>query len=326
MEVLFMIFGLVNKDSGAGYHRVMMPLLTMPGVDAYITNAVTPADFEAKKPSVIYYNRVVSDDVLLHARKAGCKIVVDVDDYWRLDVHHIAYDSYIQNNFEALQLKHLHMADVVTTTHHRLAEKIYPHNKNVVILPNAIPKHEYFNVQHLPAERLRIFWQGSITHERDIELLRNPFKRLDKNKYLMVIAGCTRHEAWDRMIAAYTNGLQLNGCLLTGCAPADYYRHYQYADVCVAPLTSTTFNALKSNLKILEAAHIGVPVIASNVLPYTGMEGVCYVHKQSDWHKHIKALEDESERAHRGAVLKEYCATHYNHAMINLKRKQCLLG
>lgn len=319
------IFGLVNKDSGAGFHRIMMPLLMMEGIDAYITNAITPADFEKQKPNAIYYNRVISDDVILHARSAGCKIIVDVDDYWRLDVHHIAYESYMQNNFEALQIKHLHLADLVTTTHELLAEKIYPYNKNIVVLPNAIPRHDYFPVEKTISEKLRIFWQGSITHGADIELLRNPIKRLDKNSHLMVMAGYTKHEVWDRMIAAYTNSLQMPGYLLPGCAPAEYYKNYSYADVCLAPLVNTAFNTLKSNLKILEAANMGLPVIASAVYPYVGMPGVCYVHKQADWYKHIQALGNEKERISRGIELQNYCSLNYNYTAINNKRKLCFI-
>jgi hypothetical protein len=125
------------------------------------------------------------------------------------------------------------------------------------------------------------------------------------------------------MIAAYTNGLQLKGCLLNSCGPAEYYKYYRYADICLAPLANTLFNAMKSNLKILEAANMGLPVIASHVQPYTGMDGVCYVYKQSDWHKWICALEDENERVSRGACLKQYCNKHYNYSSINQKRKEC---
>ena len=319
------VFGLVNKDSGAGFHRVMMPLLMMEGIKPYITNAVTPADFEKHQPGAIYYNRVISDDVILCARGAGCKVIVDIDDYWRLDVHHIAYKSYVKNNFESLQIKHLHLADVVTTTHEWLAEKIYPYNKNVVVLPNAIPRHKYFPVEKTISEKLRIFWQGSITHGLDIELLRNPVKRLNKNRHLMVMAGYTKHDVWDRMVAAYTNGLQMPGYLLPGCPPTEYYKKYSYADVCLAPLTGTLFNSLKSNLKILEAANMGLPVIASNVHPYTGIPGVCYVDKQTDWYKHIQELDNESERLHRGTTLQQYCAANYNYTIINSKRRECFI-
>lgn len=317
-----MIFGLINKDSGPGYHRIHMPLVSMKGVDAYITNHITPEDFATKKPTAIYYNRAVSDDVILHARAVGCKIVVDVDDYWLLDPHHIAYQHYKDNFFESLQIKHLHLADLVTTTHARLAEKIYPYNKNVVILPNAIPAS--FTAERTQAERTRIFWQGSITHEKDIELLRNPVKRLDKQSFAMILAGYTQHPAWDKMVAAYTNGLQMPGMVLPGSGPESYYQHYQHADICVAPLLDTCFNSMKSNLKVLEAAHLGLPVIASKVNPYLNMPGLCYVEKQSDWYKWLMTLTDASEREARGKELQDYCRRTYDYIMINLKRKQCL--
>lgn len=321
------IFGLINKHSGAGFHRVMVPLLTMRGITPYITNSITPQDFITRKPHAVYYNRVVSDEVLQHARAAGCKVVLDVDDYWLLDAHHIANNVYVQHNFAALQIKHLQQADVVTTTHHRLAEKIAPYNKNVVILPNAIPQHsDYFNTPHIQSDKLRLFWQGSITHERDIALLRNPVKRLNKNNYTMVMGGYTNGEhVWQRMAAMYTNSNRLHSLLLPGVDPTEYYSHYSHADVCLVPLTRTPFNALKSNLKILEAANLCLPVIASHVQPYTGMPGVCYVHNQGDWYKHMQALANETERKQRGQELQQFCARHYNHAMINLKRKECFL-
>jgi len=320
------IFGLINKHSGAGFHRIMVPLLTMQGITPYITNSITPQDFITRKPNAIYYNRVVSDDVLQHARAAGCRVVVDVDDYWLLDDHHIASNVYKQHNFAALQVKHLQQADVVTTTHHRLAEKIAPYNKNVVILPNAIPQQsDYFTAPHTPAEKLRLFWQGSITHERDIALLRNPVKRLNKNSCIMVMAGYTPgDDVWQRTAAMYTNSNRLQSQLLPALDPTEYYRHYRHADVCLVPLTSTPFNALKSNLKILEAANLGLPVIASHVQPYTGMQGVCYVHNQSHWYQHIQALTNETERLQHGKELQQFCNHHYNHAIINLKRKECL--
>jgi len=319
-----MLFGLINKNSGPGFHRVMMPLLMMQGIDTYITNAITPEDFETKKPSAIFYNRVISDDVLALAKKHACKIVLDIDDYWLLDEHHIASAIYREHNFEALQIRHLQQADIVTTTHSRLAEKIYPYNKNVVVLPNAIPQHEYFTTHKTEAPNLRLFWQGSITHERDIELLRNPFKRLDKNSYTMVLAGYTKHEAWDRMVSAYTNGLRLKGCILPGVPPQEYYSNYQYADVCLAPLVNSTFNALKSNLKILEAANLALPVIASHVQPYLNLP-VLYAKHQTGWCKHIHALTDAATRTQLGLQLKQYCDEHYNFAAINQQRMACFV-
>lgn len=319
------VFGLISRNSGPGFHRILVPLILMPETDAYVTNAVTEEDFEKRKPDVVYYNRIISDDVLRLQSRYHFRVVVDVDDWWELDPHHILFKYSKENNMPAHQVKHLRIADVVTCTHERLAEKVYQYNKNVVVCPNAIPEHEYFPVVHTISAKghKRIFWQGSVTHEADINMLRGTIRNLDREMFMMVMAGYTEELAWERMADCFTNYKRMPGVVLPGAPPWEYYKNYQYADVCVVPLLSTKFNVMKSNLKILEAAHSGLPVIASNVHPYKNMEGVMYVDRKEDWRKWLYAQE---EWVHRANVLKEYCEKHYSFTEINLKRRAAIIN
>jgi glycosyltransferase involved in cell wall biosynthesis len=319
------IFGLINRNSGPGFHRVMMPLLLMKETDAYITNAVEESDFEKRRPDLIYYNRLISDDVLRLQSKYHFRIAVDVDDWWELDTHHILYKHSRDNNFPAHQIKHLRMADVVTCTHERLAEKVYEFNKNVVVCPNAIPEHDYFPVQRTVSANghKRIFWQGSVTHEADVNLLRSTVKKLDKEKFMMVMAGYTEQIEWERMGDCFTNYKKMPGVVLPGTVPWEYYKNYQYADICVVPLLSTRFNVMKSNLKILEAAHSGLPCIASNVHPYKNMEGVMYADKKQDWYNWLMA---QNEWPGRAEALSAYCKKFFNFEEINQKRRAAIVG
>lgn len=315
-----MIFGLVNKNSGPGWHRITIPLLLMPDTDVYVTNAITEEDFEKRKPSAVFYNRVISDDIIRLQGKYNFLIVCDVDDWWHLDPHHIMFKESKKQNFAEHQIKNLRNANVVTCTHERLADMIYPYNKNVVILPNAIPYDEtYFPVKHEPTvtNKHRVFWQGSVTHEKDIELLRKTMKNLDVSKYFAVMSGYTEQVEWERMADCFTNYKKLTHVVLPGAPPHEYYKAYRYADVCVVPLLSTKFNKYKSNLKILEAAHSGLPVIASNVHPYKNMDGVMYVDKSTDWMKWLQAVDEWDERAR---VLKNYCDKEFNFEEINKRR------
>lgn len=314
------IFGLINKNSGPGFHRIMVPLLLMAEVDAYITNAIQEEDFEKRRPDAIYYNRTVSNEILALRSKYGFKVIVDVDDYWQLDPHHIMFRYYRDNHVPALQVRNIKQADVVTTTHERLAELIYPLNKNVVIVPNAIPDHEYFPINKTQSAQghTRIFWQGSITHEKDIAILRSTVKHLDKDKFMMVLAGYTEAAEWERMADTFTNYKKLHGCIKPGLSPHEYYQNYQYADVCVVPLLSTRFNGYKSNLKILEAAHSSLPVIASNVHPYKEMP-VLYADKKEDW---LKWLNDKEALEESAVKLAAYCKEKYNFDEINKRRRE----
>lgn len=314
------IFGLVNRNSGPGFHRIHLPLLLMPDVDIYVTNAVQEEDFEKRKPSAIYYNRIVSDEVLRLQSKYHFRVIVDVDDWWHLDPHHIMFKYSKENNIPAHAEKHLRIADVVTCTHERLAEKVYEFNKNVVVLPNAIPKNcEYFPSVHSPTKtgKKRIFWQGSVTHEKDIELLRKTIKSLDVDRWIMVMSGYTKQVEWERMADCFTNYKKLSNVVLPGSKPTEYYQAYQYADVCVVPLLSTKFNSMKSCLKILEGAHSGLPVIASNVHPYKNIDGVMYANSSADWGKWLRAQDEWCDRA---KVLQEFADKHFNFEEINKRR------
>lgn len=319
------IFGLINKNSGPGFHRIHVPLLLMPDVDCYITNAVTEEDFEKRKPDVIYYNRLVSDEVLALQSRYHFRVVVDVDDYWHLDPHHIMFRFSKQNSVPRHQEKNLRSADLVTCTHDRLAEEVYKLNKNVVVLPNAIPKNlpDFFPTDRTQSAKghQRVFWQGSVTHEKDLALLRDAIKKLPKDKFMMVMAGYTEQIEWERMADCYTNYKKMPGVVLPGSGTTEYYRNYQYADVCVVPLLSTKFNCYKSNLKILEAAHSGLPVIASNVHPYKDIPGVMYVDRREHW---LSWLLDTGAWAEKARVLKEYCDKEFNFESINLKRAAIL--
>lgn len=299
----------------------MMPLLLMPDTDVYVTNAVQEEDFEKRRPDAIYYNRTVSDEVLRLQSRYHFRVIVDVDDWWHLDPHHIMFRTSKQTNGPAHAVKHLQIADVVTTTHERLAEEVSKYNKNVVVCPNAIPKHEYFPVQFTQSAKghKRIFWQGSVTHEADVKILRSTVKKLDPAKYMMVMAGYTEQVEWERMADYFTDHKRMPGVVLPGLSPFEYYRNYQYADVCVVPLLSTKFNQYKSNLKILEAAHSGLPVIASNVHPYKKMEGVMYVDKQADWLRWLTMTDVWDETA---AMLKRHCERFFNFNTINAKRRE----
>lgn len=317
------IFGLINKNSGPGFHRVMMPLLHMKNVDAYITNAIEEEDFEAKKPDWILYNRRISDEVLRLQSKYHFRVSVDVDDYWHLNPQHIMFRYHKDNNDAAHQIKHIQIADLVTTTHERLAEEVYKLNKNVIVVPNAIPNDE----QYFPTVRTqsakghkRIFWQGSVTHEADIKMLEKTIKQLDKDRFMMVMAGYTEQVEWERMADIFTNRQQMPGVVLPGEAPTKYYANYQYADIAVVPLLSNKFNSFKSNLKILEAAHLGLPVIASNVHPYKNIPGVMYVNKKEDWLRLLNSTDKEFEI--HSTILKNYCNIHFNFNVINDKRKE----
>lgn len=324
------------------YHRIIMPLVHMEGVDINVTNSFSEDNFT--DIDIFMYNRRLSPDaktnqeyterLYAYREKYGFKICLDIDDYWELDPHHILYKSYIEEGFATKQIDNIINADVVFTTHDRLLEKIYEFNKNVHIIPNAIPKKGQFDIERIPHHLTRIFWQGSVTHEEDIQLLARPIECLRPvaNKIKMILAGHeldNNADIWERICHSYTAGFQYAYKIIPGVPVTNYgepekgyYASYAEADICVIPLLNSPFNRMKSNLKVLEAANLGLPVICSNVHPYKDLP-VLYANNSTDWVNHITRLVKSRKRQKdAGEELKEFCNKNFNFKKINNQRKQ----
>jgi glycosyltransferase involved in cell wall biosynthesis len=325
------VLAFTSNTSAPGYHRIILPLGLMVNTDVFVTNNITDEMFEGA--DVFMYNRILPDNAVDKLydlqQKHGFKIVVDIDDYWNLDPHHVSYQYYNDIGFAVKQIKQMANADLVFVTHDRLADQVKPYNTNVHVLPNAIPKFDQFiKYRKNPAKdyRCRVFWQGSPTHLEDLALLKHVFRNLDNSDNIkMVIAGYTENDpVWEQMALLYTNNAKLLHTVIDAMPISNYYQAYTEADICLVPLINSMFNSMKSNLKVLEAANLGLPVIASNVHPYKEMPLV-YPRTSRDWITWIKKFAASSKRREEyGAALKDFCDIHYNFKKINLERKQIL--
>ena len=255
--------------------------------------------------------------------KYGFKLIVDNDDHWDLGASHILSESYKENKVTEQIIAWIRIADLCTVTHERLAEEVYPLNQNVEILPNAIPfGEEQFVLDKKPSDLVRLFWSGSGTHGKDLEILRNPMKRINF-PVRTIIAGYNEQEKpiWDGMIASFTNGLKLNPTIYNYNQVTEYMAAYCDSDISLIPLVDNKFNSMKSNLKVLETASKKNPAIVSNVHPYKGFYPACHVNSQKDWYYWIKMLvNDKQAREHYGNALYEYCNKNFNLHEVNKQR------
>lgn len=88
-------------------------------------------------------------------------------------------------------------------------------------------------------------------------------------------------------------------------------------DISICPLEDNPFNQCKSNIKWMESAMAGVPVVASNVYPYEtsiehGITGFL-VKDNNDWTKYLSKLIDNPElREKMAKAAKEEVLEKYN--------------
>jgi len=324
------IIGLSNQGSGCGYHRVLLPLGFMENINGHVTNFITPDKIPGT--DIVLYNRVSNYDHDWDEFKKimECKVVIDMDDHWRLPPNHLLHYQYeataerIENN-----IRH---ADMVTVTNENLAVKIRPLNGNVVVIPNGLPfGRNQFTDERRESDRVRIFWAGSITHEHDLAMLKNPFKKLigQADKIQMVLGGWNDSDEytksiWQRMFSSFTVGGKLPYMKLHGTGPTNYMQMYENADIMVIPLEDSDWHACKSNLKILEAAAKHIPVIVSNVAPYNQDKDapVLWVNSQKDWFTHLNYLiNDKQAREDMGNKLYEWAKAKYSIENINISRR-----
>lgn len=211
-------------------------------------------------------------------RRNGAKIILDVDDWWYLTSNHPFYADQKILQTEKVVIEHMRLADVVTTTHEYLAQKIRQYNPNVVILENAPwTKYEQFVSKKTPSDVLRFGYFGASQHFEDVETLELPFRKLAQNsildnRYLFYLAGwredneASQYYQW--IFSA--QGQNKNFGRIKAADIYSYAQGYNDVDVSVAPLRYTEFNKCKSNLKIIEAAYHKCAFIGTDMVPYSG--------------------------------------------------------
>lgn len=300
------ILSVQQPGNGVAYHRQWLPLMEMPDVSVLFADFMNDEVLQ-RGWDIVLINRHIPgmelETLLDYRKRYDFKLVVDIDDYWHLDPWHILYHSYPTKKI----IEHIKAADLVTCTHERLRKAIREYNKAVEILPNALPYDRgQFHAERIKSEdvtkgRLRISYIGSVTHERDMELLRGPWKRLASEQYIRerthyILCGFSDGgprpvvEAWRRMLSVYLSGFKLEGYARAPIEPEQYMAFYCEADAVVAPLVDSRFNGMKSNLKVLEAAAKRIPVLVSAVHPYLDSPYAIQCKSGVDWVRNIRDL------------------------------------
>lgn len=313
----------IYDHSAPKYFRCLLPCILM-GVEVVVNYKLEEEQLEGV--DIVFFNRMIGGTTIETVedlrKRYGFKLIIDFDDHWRLDPDHYLFENYRRHSLSEIMEMFIRIADGVTVTHERLANEVYPLNTNVFVLPNSIPKWGQFLTKKQESDKVRLFWAGGITHRKDIELLKGPVKRLQGVK--MVMGGYVDNPEFKAMASAFTNGGRLGHELIEGLPVKDYYHAYSKCDISLIPLRPGRFNSFKSNLKILEAANIGSPVIVSAVEPYLGFPQriVNYVEKQIDWQLHLNTLiKNKGWALEQGLLLRYYCDAHYNFEYINEARK-----
>ena len=194
-------------------------------------------------------------------------------------------------------------ADLVTVSTPYLAEVLSEANSRVTVLPNLV--HErVLDITRQKRERVTIGWGGGSSHLMDVASAAEPLRD--------VLAA--HPEADMHWIGMDYSPLVGRECRYT-LWHRDIFRYYQAIDwdIAIAPLADHVFNYSKSHLRALDAAALGIPVVAADLPPYREfvIDGVTgyLVRTPEEWRARLTELiSDEAARQEMGAKAREHAA------------------
>ncbi|MEZ2446116.1 hypothetical protein AB6805_30585 [Chitinophaga sp. RCC_12] len=318
------VLGLQNDKSGCDYHRVILPF--QYGCD-YIDNTgfVGKETIEdlLQAADAVTWNRIFpfgGISINQVKKQYGCKVIIDLDDYWHLYPKHYMAAHYQRNSIPAKTVEAIRLADTVTVTTARLADKVKEYNRNVHVIPNALPfgHGQFAPGEKIGSSRYRFLYPCQLSHLYDAGILKGPLQRVaseNRKDIGFTLAGYKTFDKsgiWakiDHIFARSPNYTRIEQLPLD-----EYMRIYDHVDAVLVPLENNTFNHHKSNLKLLEAATRKLPVICQKVPPYSDSDApVLWVERQSDWYKHIRYLAGNPNAGiEMGERLYEWALTRHN--------------
>jgi len=353
-----------RPNAGCDFYRCVLPAMHLQKDTEWCkTNSIEmlwiAKDEHKIDCDILIYNKLIGTPIhiLKGLQKKGMKIIVDIDDLWHLPPGHAHERDWNGSGNNKLTEEHMKMADLITCTSMRLRETILPFNKNVVVIPNAVVfgQGDYKPSIREPHDKMAFIYAGGVSHLPDVELLSGKFKRIGgdpliKRSAEFIIAGYEKQTQkkyftkedyqqqnnnfkveqvvgyYDKMvnIFSYTGAHKV----IRSLGVTKYMQCYDQADVSLVPLVDNRWNSMKSELKLIEAGCKKIPVIVSNVAPYSDViefqnEGAMLVNTPDDWIKYIKyCIKNPNFVTDAGEKLLNWTSDNYNLIKWNETRKQ----
>ena len=247
--------------------------------------------------------------------------VYEIDDYLH-GVHRMSTARYsFDPNTQKERFKniddYLQECSAITVTTEHLKSVYSKYNKNIYILPNCLDfelfndsylnLREVYRQEHKQKGEIWLGWAGSNTHLPDLLVAKDAVIQIlrDFPQVKLVLGG------WDgtfkndkgESVAQELNPwkdipAERKVVIPWATDMNNYPKMLVNFDIGIAPLEDNEFNRCKSNIKFLEYSGVGVPVIASEVEPYsksiknneTGLLVQAHGSVHYDWYKKIKRL------------------------------------
>jgi GT2 family glycosyltransferase len=231
------------------------------------------------------------------------KLIYEIDDdLLNIDKTHPEYKKYLSKSTIIKYL--IENADLVTVSTDLLKSKFEGIANNVICISNALDERLWCTkVNSFPIENDTIIvgYMGSFTHERDLIIIKNAIKNLQKKlaennlKFNFEVIGGMRNTGWIKQIEIPSDN-------------EEYRKFVQWLkkvtanwNIAVAPLADTNINRGKSEIKYLEYTGLDLAGVYSDIGSYNeiiknGYNGLLVKNNNTkEWEEQIYKLITDSE-------------------------------
>lgn len=300
------IVALPGDLHGSGHYRVIQPARGTHNAALSRSRVLHgyphPVIFERLETDVLFTQRQVDDEQILAVermkRLTDCKIVMDFDDLLTHVPDHSYHKKDVWKDMPQRLERLCRSVDRVTVSTAPLAEHMRNYHDNIHVVPNALDPALWSGLrpEKRTSEKPRVGWVGGAGHAGDLALLRDVVKEL-ADEVEWVFMGLYLQEMRPFLTEIHAG------------VPFDQYPAKMAGlrlDLALAPLEINAFNECKSNLRILEYGILGIPVIASDIVPYqAGFPITLVKNRPQEWLKAIRDhLADQAELERRGQALR----------------------
>jgi glycosyltransferase involved in cell wall biosynthesis len=217
----------------------------------------------------------------------------------------------------------------MTVSTPQLGREYFPYNNNIFIVPNYLDQDVWGNQPLVKKndDKIRIGWCGGNAHADDLKMISLVLEKIVKKyngKVIFETMGMTRKELAGVFPMPAHNDL-CPSCGFEGELhhyPGESLTDYPIAvaskgwDIALAPVINNSFNNCKSDLKIKEYSALGLPIIASPIVPYVAAaqsgSAVIFADSFDEWYnKIVDLIENPDKRTEIGRKNKEWMSQYW---------------
>lgn len=267
---------------GCALYRMFIPHLNIPN-SRFVFKPGGVGYERFAEAEVVVVQRQVSElnhKAIMDLKNLGLKLIYDTDDnLWALQAanpHQKLFQQH-QSGFAKCAME-CHIITVTTKGLKSAVKTALPsYRGDILVVPNAMDFTLFQEAIARDDNRIIVGWAGSNTHAEDVRdawrvlpAIMDEFPHVE-----MEFVGMLPPQS---MLKYVPSRVRMRRFVPVGEFPS---RFASWAwDITLAPLTDNRFNRSKSNIKMLEAAALNIPILVSPVQPY---DEFCALHPDLRW-------------------------------------------